>query len=211
MSINVQIPEPLQRRHRQTLEGRAWLGHVPAFLHQALEQWQLDVDLPSGALPWHGHTGIVVPVRTSGGAPAALKLAFPHDEALLEPLALSLWGGHGAVTLLDSDASLGALLMERLDQSRPLLQIPMDEAIAVWGKLLKDLSIRPDERPNGGSFHKSRPQPKGTATSSPNDGPIWLNRFRVGCSKPPWRSARRTERFLAAATMMFWSIRTSTT
>ncbi len=147
VSIKVPVPEPLQRRHRQTLEDRAWLGHLPAFLHQAIEQWQLDVDLPSGALPWHGHTGIVVPVRTSGGAPAALKLAFPHDEALLEPLALTLWSGQGAVALLDSDASLGALLLERLDQSRPLLKIPMDEAIAVWGKLLKDLSIHPDARP----------------------------------------------------------------
>lgn len=147
VSINVQIPEPLQRRHHKTPEGRAWLGHLPAFLHQAIEQWQLDVDLPFGALPWYGHTGIVVPVRTRGGAPAALKLAFPHEEALLEPLALTLWGGQGAVALVDSDASLGALLMERLDQSRPLLKLPLEEAIAVWGKLVKDLSIRPDARP----------------------------------------------------------------
>ncbi|NYG16824.1 streptomycin 6-kinase [Arthrobacter psychrochitiniphilus] len=147
MSMKLEIPEPLLRRHRQTPEGRAWLGHLPGFLNLALEQWQLLVDLPDGGLPWYGHTAVVVPVRTTDGTPAALKVAFPYEEAFLEPLALSLWGGKGAAALWASDSDIGALLIERLDQSRPLLKLPLDEAIAVWGELVKKLSLRPDARP----------------------------------------------------------------
>lgn len=147
VSINLEIPEPLLRRYRQSHEGRAWLGHLPGFLNESLEQWQLLVDLPSGATPWYGHTAVVVPVLSRDGTQAALKLAFPNDESTLEPLALTLWGGQGAVALLDSDAPRGALLLERLDQTRALLDLPMDEAIAVWGSLARDLAIRPDVRP----------------------------------------------------------------
>ncbi|MHA7305025.1 aminoglycoside phosphotransferase family protein [Arthrobacter sp. TMN-49] len=144
--MSVQIPEALQQRHRGTHEGRLWLGDLPGFIAQALTQWRLRVDLPPGALPWHGHTGVVVPVLTQSGATAALKIAFPYEEALLEPVALKLWDGHGTVHVLASDESLGAMLLERLDDSRSLLELPMDEAVARWGELVKALSIRPDNR-----------------------------------------------------------------
>lgn len=147
MNTNVVIPEALQHRHRRTLDGRAWLGHLPGFISQALDQWQLRVDLPAGVEPWHGHTGIVVPVRMADDTRAALKLAFPHDEALLEPYALTLWDGKGAVRLMAVDHSLGAMLIERLDENRPLLEISMEQAVPMWGALVKDLSIRPDGRP----------------------------------------------------------------
>lgn len=147
MSIRIEIPEALRRRHRQTAQGRLWLGDVRGFIAQALEQWQLKMTLPPHGLPWHGHTGVVVPVVTAGGVQAALKVAFPHDEALLEPLALTLWNGRGAVRLLEDDESLGAMLLERLDEQRSLMDLPMEEAIALWGDIVQDLSIHPDGRP----------------------------------------------------------------
>lgn len=144
--MRVEIPAALRLRHRQTPEGRAWLGHLPGFINQALEQWQLTVDLPDGALPWHGHTAVVVPVLTKTGVRAALKVAFPFDAAFLEPVALRLWDGHGTVQIFASDEALGAMLLERLDDQRSLLELPMDEAISIWGGLVKELSIRPDNR-----------------------------------------------------------------
>jgi streptomycin 6-kinase len=144
--MNVEIPEPLRLRHRRTPEGRAWLDRLPDIIAMALRQWNLDVDLPSGALPWHGHTGIVLPVRTREEGPAVLKVAFPHEEALLEAVALTLWDGHGSVQLRESDTALGAMLMERLDERRSLLELPLDEAIAAWGALVQALSIPPDGR-----------------------------------------------------------------
>ncbi|AIY03851.1 MULTISPECIES: aminoglycoside phosphotransferase family protein [Arthrobacter] len=147
MSIRFEIPEALRRRHRQTARGRLWLGDVRGFIEQALEQWQLELALPPHGLPWHGHTGVVVPVVTAQGVQAALKVVFPHEEALLEPLALTLWNGSGSVRLLANDDSLGAMLLERLDEQRSLMELPMEEAIPLWGGVVQELSIHPDDRP----------------------------------------------------------------
>ena len=141
--MSVEIPDGLRLKYRRSVEGRAWLGRLPHLIESTLWNWQLRVDLPAGADPWHGTSGMVIPVTTSGGEPAALKIAFPHEEALTEPLALRLWAGHGAVRLLRSDESSGALLLERLDSGRTLQQLPMEEATVIWGNVLQQLSIRP--------------------------------------------------------------------
>lgn len=143
----VPIPEPLKLRHRQSKDGRAWLHRLPNLIKQSLGEWNLSVDLPIGATPWHGHTGIVIPVLDDNGVKLALKVAYPHDEVLLEPTALKLWGGHGAVPLLHSDASLGAILIERLDDKCSLLELSMEDAVPLWGAVVRELSIHPDNRP----------------------------------------------------------------
>ncbi len=143
----VEIPEPLRLRHRHTRQGRAWLSRLPGFIRKALSQWELQPDLAPGGQAWHGHSGLVVPVRRSDGSAGALKVAFPHDEALLEPVALYLWNGQGSVRLLESDPDIGALLLERLDQLRSLAALPMDESAAIWGTVVRQLSIAPDDRP----------------------------------------------------------------
>ena len=129
------------------MEGRSWLKALPGYLGRSLERWNLTVDLPPGAAPWYGHTGVVVPVRTRTGTAAALKVAFPYEEVLLEPLALKLWRGQGAVRLLEADLDTCSMLVERMDAGKCLQQAPMDEAIEVWGGLVKQLSVVPDERP----------------------------------------------------------------
>ena len=75
----------------------------------------------------------------------------------MEPHALALWNGHGAVRLLAHDAGAGALLLERLDAARSLQDVPMDEAVPVWGGLVRRLSLVPGRaagmagvRPRGG-------------------------------------------------------------
>lgn len=112
-----------------------------------MAQWRLELDLLPGAQPWHGHTGIVIPVRGRTGTAAALKVAFPHEEALLEPLALKLWNGCGSVRVLESDPAIGAMLLERLDESRSLANVPMEEAAEIWGGVVQKLCITPDDRP----------------------------------------------------------------
>ncbi len=56
----------------------------------------------------------MVPVRTSSGRPAVLKVGWPHEEAEHEHLALQHWHGRGAVLLLRADPHRSALLLERL-------------------------------------------------------------------------------------------------
>src|SRR3954452_1490365 len=75
-----------------------------------MAEWQLRPDgQPRQALNAH-----VVPVRTTAGRPAVLKLGFPHDEAVHEHLGLQHWHGRGAVELLRADPRRWALLLERL-------------------------------------------------------------------------------------------------
>jgi streptomycin 6-kinase len=148
----VPIPPDLTARYTRSSAGRAWLASLPDLIQGRLVGWQLTPDLIPGALPWNGHGGIVIPVRQQDGAPAALKIAFPHDEAKVERHALALWQGRGAAVLLGSDAGTCAMLLERLDGDRSLTGVPMDEAVRVWGGLMRQLSLPPDDRPQWFEF-----------------------------------------------------------
>ncbi len=147
----VPIPPDLLRRYSGSSPGRAWLGSLPGLVCGRLERWQLEVDLHPGQLPWNGHGGLVVPVLRAG-TPAALKVAYPHDEAKVERHALRLWDGHGAVRLLESDAGTCSMLLERLDSGRSLQDVPLDAAVEVWGGLMRKLSLTPDQRPEWEEF-----------------------------------------------------------
>ncbi|MDP9886678.1 aminoglycoside phosphotransferase family protein [Pseudarthrobacter enclensis] len=149
---SVPIPPALTARYTRSTAGRAWLDGLPFLLGDRLEEWRLTVDLVPGCLPWSGHGGLVVPVRQGDGSPAALKIAFPHHEARVEQHALALWGGHGAVGLLASDEASCAMLLERLDGDWSLLDVPMDDAVRVWGGLVRQLGLAPDSRPEWQEF-----------------------------------------------------------
>jgi streptomycin 6-kinase len=148
---DVPIPLDLTRRYSRSSAGRAWLASLPDMIRGRIDQWQLELDLEPGAFPWSGHGAVVVPVRAAGSA-AALKVAFPHDEALVERHALALWNGHGAVKLWASDAGTCSMLLERLDAGRSLRTEPMDTALEVWGGLMRELSLVPDARPQWQEF-----------------------------------------------------------
>ena len=148
----VPIPADLATRYSRSSGGRAWLVSLPALLSGRMEHWDLALDLAPGAAPWNGHGAVVVPVRRNDGTPAALKVAFPHDEARVERHALELWGGHGAVRLLESDAGTCSMLLERLDADFSLQDVPMDEAVTVWGGLVRQLGLVPDYRPQWQEF-----------------------------------------------------------
>nr|WP_246279732.1 aminoglycoside phosphotransferase family protein [Psychromicrobium silvestre] len=137
----------MQRRYSNTAERRSWLSRLPGLLEDAFQRWQVRPDLAEGELPWNGYTGIAVPVITQDGFSAVVKISFPYEDIAHEPDTLRLWAGHGAVRLLDNDPEDRAMLLERLDADRWLQAAPMPDAIAVWGVLVRELSIRPDGRP----------------------------------------------------------------
>jgi len=91
-------------------EWAHWVDGLASRQRDVLEEWALRAD---GA-PQHGHCSLVLPVRTSSGRPAVLKLGFPDDESAHEHLALQHWHGAGAVQLLRADPRRRALLLERL-------------------------------------------------------------------------------------------------
>lgn len=106
----VEIPPGLAGQARLGRPWVEWLEALPATTAGLLEEWELRVDGPS----MHGHCSLVVPVRTTGGRPAVLKVALPDEETEHEHLALQRWHGEGAVLLLRADPRRRAMLLERL-------------------------------------------------------------------------------------------------
>ena len=147
----VPVPPDLARRYARSSAGRAWLASLPGLISSRMERWELTLDLEPGALPWSGHGGLVVPVL-AGDVPAVLKVAYPHDEALVERHALALWNGRGAVRLLASDAGTCSMLLERLDAGKSLHTEPMGVAAEVWGGLVRQLSLVPGSEPQWREF-----------------------------------------------------------
>jgi streptomycin 6-kinase len=62
-----------------------------------------------------GAGGYVLRAERDDGAPAVLKLGFPHREAEQEADALERWDGDGAVKLLARDDERHAMLLERCE------------------------------------------------------------------------------------------------
>lgn len=116
--------------------GRQWIEQLPELVAQLCDEWELTVD---GAV-MHGYLGLVVPVRR-GEEPCVLKVSWRDESTLDETTALRVWAGRGAVQVLAENPALGALLLERLDATRSLEDIGIEEAITVAGGLLRRLAI----------------------------------------------------------------------
>jgi streptomycin 6-kinase len=100
---------------RERGEGWArWVDSLPRLASDLLEEWELTGD---GEL-MHGYCSLVVPVVTSDGERAVLKLHTDEDaeESDFEHLALQHWHGNGTVLLLRADPRRRAMLLERLHQ-----------------------------------------------------------------------------------------------
>jgi streptomycin 6-kinase len=137
-----------QRRHLDPLpdgvlgmaerggEWAAWVDRLPDLVRDLLDEWELETD----GLMMHGFVGLVVPVRTGGGAEAALKVSFPDEESEHEHLALQRWGGRGAVRLSRADPHRRAMLLDRLGPAR-LTEMWDLEACEVVAGLYADLHV----------------------------------------------------------------------
>lgn len=99
-----------------------------------LDRWDLRRD----GDPIHGSGSVVLPVRTSDGAQAVLKIGPADASSEHEHLALRRWGGDGAVRLLSADPPRRALLLERL-ATQDLATLPDIEACEVVAGLYRRL------------------------------------------------------------------------
>lgn len=107
--------------------GRAWLAAVPCLIEELREQWSIAELGPAFE---GGCVAYVAPAVLEHGARAVLKLCILDDETECEADALALWDGNGAVRLLESDRSRGAMLLERLEPGTSLAEYP-DRARAI--------------------------------------------------------------------------------
>jgi streptomycin 6-kinase len=121
---------------REGEPGRAWIADLPRQAAALCQRWNLAVD---GA-PMHGYLGLAVPVRR-GQERCVLKISWLDESAADEAAALAAWNGRGAVRLLAADTACGAMLLERLNHRRSLMDVGIEEAIEVAGGLLRRLAI----------------------------------------------------------------------
>ncbi|WP_318208544.1 aminoglycoside phosphotransferase family protein [Streptomyces sp. SJL17-1] len=121
--------------------GRAFVAGLPGRAEEFLGRWGLRVTGPS----MYGVVSLVLPVeRVADGTRAALKMQLLDDETEGEPVALRAWDGRGVVRLLDHDAGTGTMLLERLDEARPLSSVAdTREAMGVVAGLLARLVAVP--------------------------------------------------------------------
>jgi streptomycin 6-kinase len=101
-----------------------------------LDQWRLRSD----GEPIQGQGSVVLPVRTSDGLPAILKVTSGDPETEHEHLVLRRWSGDGAARLLSADPPHHAVLLERLNP-RSLETIPDVDACEVVAGLYRRLHV----------------------------------------------------------------------
>jgi streptomycin 6-kinase len=153
-SILTDVPDALiasQLRHRGA-GGRAWIASLPRLIANILDLWMLRPGGPAR----HGMASLVLPVVCADGMAAALKLQPLDDENAGEPIGLRAWDGDGAVRLLDHDPATGAMLLERLDATRPLSAVAETPALQILAELLARLVAVPAPRPAAPGRHRRR-------------------------------------------------------
>ncbi|MFE0026508.1 aminoglycoside phosphotransferase family protein [Amycolatopsis sp. NPDC059021] len=139
-SMPIDVPQALAAIHGKDDSGRAWLAALPRQAEEFLERWALRPDGPAA----HGMASLVLPVTRADGVRAVLKLQQASEENAGAPLGLRTWNGDGIVRLLDHDHDTGVMLLERLDETRPLSSVSDDgDAIRILADLLARLVAVP--------------------------------------------------------------------
>ncbi|HVH50889.1 MAG TPA: aminoglycoside phosphotransferase family protein, partial [Gaiellaceae bacterium] len=115
-----------------------WRLEAPRIADEVAEEWGLRL---GDAYP-PGVAGHVVRAELPDGSPAALKVFWPHREALQEADALLRYDGDGAVRLLARNDARSAVLLERCEPGTALSEAP--NALDVLVDLLPRLWISPD-------------------------------------------------------------------
>ena len=119
-------------------EDGEWLAALPELIERLAERWSLTVlaHFPDIRLNY------VAPATRADSTACVLKLSRHIDETRTEIAALRLWNGHGAARLLEADAELGALLVERLRPGTMLSQVAEtddDAATVIAAAVLRQL------------------------------------------------------------------------
>jgi streptomycin 6-kinase len=115
--------------------GVQWARALPETVQKLCDQWQLEPD----GRPLTGTIGLAVPVRRKDDR-MMLKVSYPDPDSAFEAWALDAWNGGGAVRLIDREGQWN-MLLERLDSTKTLRSIPINEAISVAAQLLRRLAV----------------------------------------------------------------------
>ena len=124
-------------------ERRAWLERLPGAIRELQDRWSLSL-----GPPWTREASVswIAPGVRTDGTRVVLKLGLPHMEAAHELEGLRFWDGEPTVRLIEADAGLNALLLERCEPGTTLRDIPEPEQDVVTAGLLRRLWRQPAAR-----------------------------------------------------------------
>lgn len=146
------VPAGFAAMPRWQRDGQAWLESLPWRVERQCRRWGLTLD--DGR--WYGSNALVIAVRRHG-EPLALRLTPPGCGFADEVAALEFWNGRGTVLLVDAELEAGAMLLERLDPTRSLCELPLDECSAVLGSMMRQLAVpAPSTVPSTGEVVSAR-------------------------------------------------------
>ena len=115
--------------------GQAWLDNLPSLLPECEHRWSLTIH-PPFALSYN----YIAPATRGDGTTVVVKVGVPNASLTNEMATLGLWNGRGSVQLLDSDAEIGIMLLERLDPGTPLITVEdEDEATLIFASVARQL------------------------------------------------------------------------
>ncbi len=119
------LPEDMVARlvgsdHQQAV---TWVAHIGEILAQCAARFDLEIDTP----PFQPAINYVVPAHGTNGEELILKIGLPGADWEREVETLEFYAGRGSARLIDSDAGLGALVLEKLEPGIPIATIENDE------------------------------------------------------------------------------------
>ena len=136
-SPTIQIPPSLADNAVRTWgdQGRQWIEQLPALVAACFRRWELAAAPADFTLSFN----FVMAVQRSDGTPAVLKLGVPTPDFLSEMAALSVYAGAGMCRVLESDAVLGAMLLERVMPGETLLALDERAAVLAAVSVMREL------------------------------------------------------------------------
>ena len=102
--------------------GQAWLEQLPHLLLDFSRRWKLRL-----GDPFDLSYNYVVAAWREDCSPVVLKMGVPHRELTSEIEATRLFAGQGCARLLEAEPERGALLLERLQPGKMLLEVKDDD------------------------------------------------------------------------------------
>jgi streptomycin 6-kinase len=124
--------------------GTAWLERLPDLLGEAARRWDLETGKPF-LLSYN----YVCAATQKDGREAVLKIGVPNRELTSEINALRLYDGQGACQILEADAEMGMLLLERLRPGTMLAALEDDDQATWIAAQVMQATQRPAPQPEG--------------------------------------------------------------
>ena len=136
---SLDIPELVLQRASANAAGARWLVDLPRVVAELSERWGLVLGQAFAA----GTAGYVVAAVESSGRHCVMKIAMPldmdeHDTFVRSVRAHVLAGGRGCAALLAHDASVPAMLLERLGPNLAELRMPVPEIMDAIASTLQE-------------------------------------------------------------------------